>query len=71
VAGFGVSLTVSIVVSLLWTLCVHGGGVIDWETSFRFAIRFGIIVPWCGARSSKPEWPGVLRRDEPPGAWSA
>jgi hypothetical protein len=37
---------VSILVSLLWSLIVHKRGTIDWESSFRFAILLGILVPW-------------------------
>ena len=43
---FSVSLIVSVIVSVLWNLIVHGSRTIDWETSFRFAILFGIIFPW-------------------------
>ena len=50
---FSVSLVISVVVSLLWSLVVHRTGAIDWETSFRFAILLGIIVPWIGARRNK------------------
>jgi hypothetical protein len=50
---FVASLIVSIVVSVLWNLIVHGAGTVDWESSFRFAIVFGIIVPWMGSRRSK------------------
>ena len=50
---FAASLIVCIVVSVLWNLVVHGAGAVDWETSFRFAIVFGIILPWMGSRRSK------------------
>jgi hypothetical protein len=53
VTVFAVSLTVSAIVTLLWNFIVHGASSIDWETSFRFAILFGIIVPWIGTRRSK------------------
>jgi hypothetical protein len=53
VTVFAVSLIVSVIVSLLWNLIVHGASTIDWETSFRFAILFGIIVPWIETRRSK------------------
>jgi hypothetical protein len=45
-----VSFVVSIIVSLLWNLIVHKTATIDWETSFRFAIVLGIIVPWITSR---------------------
>ena len=47
---FAVTLVVSVVVTLLWNLILHGTTTIDWETSFRFAILFGIIVPWLETR---------------------
>jgi len=50
VTVFAVSLVVSIVVTLLWNLIAHRTGTIDWETSFRFAITLGIILPWIGTR---------------------
>ncbi len=50
---FSVSLVVMIVVTLLWNLIVHQASTIDWETSFRFAIAFGIIFPWMETRRSK------------------
>jgi hypothetical protein len=53
VTVFAVSLIVSVIVSLLWNLIAHGASTIDWETSFRFAILFGIIFPWIETRRSK------------------
>ena len=53
VTVFAVTLIVSVIVSLLWNLIVHGASTIDWETSFRFAILFGIILPWVETRRSK------------------
>jgi hypothetical protein len=53
VTVFAVTLIVSIIVSLLWNLIFHGASTIDWETSFRFAILFGIILPWTETRRSK------------------
>jgi hypothetical protein len=50
---FAISLIVSVVVSVLWNLIVHGTSTIDWETSFRFAILFGIILTWIETRRSK------------------
>ena len=47
---FGVSLIATVIVSALWSLIVHGTSTIDWETSFRFAITFGIIFPLIEAR---------------------
>jgi hypothetical protein len=53
VTVFAVSLIVSVIVTLLWNLIFHGASSIDWETSFRFAILFGIIFPWIETRRSK------------------
>ncbi len=53
VTVFTVTLIVSVIVTLLWNLVVHGANSIDWETSFRFAILFGIILPWIETRRSK------------------
>ncbi len=53
VTVFAVSLIVSVIVTLLWNLIVHGTSTIDWETSFRFAILFGILLSWMETRRSK------------------
>jgi hypothetical protein len=53
VTTFAVTLVVSIIVTLLWNVTVHGAGTVDWETSFRFAIILGIILPWLETRSSR------------------
>jgi hypothetical protein len=45
VTVFAVTLVGSVFVSLLWDLIAHGGSTLDWETSFRFATIFGIILP--------------------------
>jgi hypothetical protein len=50
VTVFTVSLILSVIVTLLWNLIIHGARTIDWETSFRFAILFGIILPWIETR---------------------
>ena len=53
VTVFAVSLIVSVIVTLLGNLIVHGASTIDWETSFRSAILFGIIFTWIGTRRSR------------------
>lgn len=50
VTVFAVSLIASVIVTLLWNLIVHGASTIDWETSFRFAILFGVILSWIETR---------------------
>jgi hypothetical protein len=53
VAVFAVSLIVLVIITLLWNLIFHGESTIDWETSVRMAIFFGIILPWIERRRSK------------------
>ncbi len=53
VTVFSVTLVASMVVSVLWNLIAHKTTAIDWETSVRFAIVLGIIVPWIQARRGK------------------
>ena len=53
VTVFAATLIVCVIVTLLGNLIVHGASSIDWETSFRFAILFGIILPWIEKRRSK------------------
>ena len=48
-----VTLVTSMVVSVLWNVIVHKTTAIDWETSVRFAIVLGIIVPWIQTRPGK------------------
>jgi hypothetical protein len=50
---FVLTLIVSVIVTLFSNLIVHGASTIDWETSIRFAILFGIILPWIETRRSK------------------
>lgn len=52
---FAVSLIITVIVTWLWNLIAHGTSTIDWETSFRFAILFGIIFPLMEARRSKEQ----------------
>lgn len=47
---FAVTLVASAIVTLLWNRIVDGVSVVDWETSFRSAVLFGIILPWVEAR---------------------
>jgi hypothetical protein len=50
---FCVSLIVSAAVTLLWNLAAHRAGAVDWETSLRLAILFGIIMPLMEARRGR------------------
>lgn len=53
VGVFVLTLLVSAITTFLYSLIVHGAGVFDWETSFRFAIIFGIILTWFNSRENK------------------
>ena len=50
VTTFAIALLVTIGVTFLWSLIFHGVTKIDWETSFRFAILLGIILPIINSR---------------------
>jgi hypothetical protein len=50
---FAVALVITAIVTFLWNLIGHGESSIDWETSFRFAIIFGIILTWVKSRETK------------------
>jgi len=53
ITTFAVVLVVSAIVSFLYSLIVHGSGVVDWDTSFRLAIIFGIALPLIKSREGK------------------
>lgn len=53
VSIFVLTLVVSAITNYLYSLITHGAGAIDWETSFRFAIIFGIIFTWMEGRERK------------------
>ncbi|MGB8980800.1 MAG: hypothetical protein WCC12_02890 [Anaerolineales bacterium] len=53
VTVFAVALVTTAVVTFLWNIIGHGASAIDWETSFRFAIIFGIILTWVKSREIK------------------
>ena len=50
---FAVTLVTVALVTFLWNLIGHGKSRVDWETSFRFAIIFGILLTWVKSRESK------------------
>ncbi len=50
---FAVTLVTVALVTFLWNLIGHGQSIIDWETSFRFAIIFGILLTWVKSRENK------------------
>jgi len=53
VTVFAVTLVTVALVTILWNLIGHGESAIDWETSFRFATFFGIILTWVKSRETK------------------
>ena len=53
VTVFAATLGVTALVTLLWNIIGHRESTIDWETSFRFAIIFGIILTWVKSREIK------------------
>ena len=55
VSSFLLVLVVTSVVTYLWNLAFDGAGAVEWETSFRFAIIFGIMLPWMKARERKQQ----------------
>ena len=55
VSVFAVVLVITAIVTFLWNIIGHGESAVDWETSFRFAIIFGIILTWVKYRN----FPGV------------
>jgi hypothetical protein len=50
---FAVTFLITAIVTLLWNLIFHRAVTVDWETSFRFAIIFGIVLPWMKVWESK------------------
>ena len=50
---FAVALVITAIVTLLWNIIGHGESTIDWETSFRFALIFGILLTWVKSREIK------------------
>ena len=48
---FVITLVTAIVVTLLWNLLIEKtGAIVDWKTSFLFAIIFGITIPLVKAK---------------------
>ncbi len=43
---FALTLVTVASVTFLWNIIEYGKSTIDWETSFRFAVIFGIILIW-------------------------
>ena len=50
---FAVALVTTVIVTFIWNLIGHRASTIDWETSFRLAIIFGITLTWAKSREIK------------------
>jgi hypothetical protein len=55
VTVFAVVLVITATVTFLWNFIGHGASAVDWETSFRFAIVFSIILTWVKSREGREE----------------
>lgn len=53
VTVFAVTLATVALVTFLWNLIGYAESAADWETSFRFATIFGIILTWVKSRETK------------------
>jgi len=53
VTVFVITLVTTAIVTFLWNVIGHGDNSIDWETSFRSAFLFGIILTWVKSRDLK------------------
>jgi len=53
VTVFTVTLVTTAIVTFLWNVIGHGDSTIDWESAFRFAVIFGIILTWVKSRKIK------------------
>jgi ATP/ADP translocase len=43
--AFAVTFVVNAIVVYIYNAITHGEGAFNWETTFRFAITFGILIP--------------------------
>ena len=50
---FAVALVTTAIVTFLWNIIGHVASTIDWETSFRFAIIFVIVLTGVKSREIK------------------
>ncbi len=53
VTVFVIALVTTAIVTFLWNVIGHGESSVDWETSFRSAILFGVILTWVKFRKIK------------------
>jgi len=50
---FAITLISAAIVMFLWNFIGHGESAVDWETSNRIAIIFGIVMTWIKSRETK------------------
>ncbi len=50
---FALALVVTVITTYLYSLIVHGTGIIDWKTPFLFAITLGVVLTWIETKESK------------------
>lgn len=48
-----ITFVVSLVVTWVYNAIAHGGGMVDWDTSVRLALIFGITLPAVRALEGK------------------
>lgn len=45
--SFTAGFIATVLVTLIWNYLIKGSGlIVDWETSFRMAFVFGIVIPF-------------------------
>ncbi len=54
-AIFSITLVSAILSTFLYSLIVHGTGMVDWETSFRLAFILGIVLSFANERKRKED----------------
>lgn len=50
---FAVTLVTVALVTFLWNFIGHSQSAVDWETSFRFATIFGVVLTWVKSRETQ------------------
>ena len=55
VTTFAVTFVVNAIVVYIWNVIRHGEGAFNWETTFFFAITFGIVLPLLDAWRGKEQ----------------
>ena len=53
VTVFVVTLVTVVLVTFLWNIIRHGESTVEWESSFRFATIFGVILTRVKSRDTK------------------